>query len=400
MSYANGMKVASLEHWVNINSGSHNPTGLRLMADALVEHLSDMPGTLERIALPPFQDLDGSTVEPGDTLRFRFRPEAPVQVLFSGHMDTVFDEHSPFQRLKMLDGDKANGPGVADMKGGLFIMLEAVTRFLEQDQDGVVGGEILITADEEIGSPASREIILEAGKRAHAGLVFESALPGGELVCARKGTGIYQVQAIGKAAHTGRDFKAGRNAVVALSDLMLRCHALNEGIEDTIVNVGRVSGGGPVNVVPDKAEAWINVRASHESTCELIGSALHELLAESRNRWKGVTFSLEGGFSRPPKEESTGDRDLHKIWNTIEGDLGYTVSGKRETGGSSDGNLLGESGLPHLDGIGIRGNHIHSENEYAVLASIPEQVAKTVGFLNHLSRNPALFNSPPFERRS
>ncbi|NDV61779.1 hydrolase [Puniceicoccales bacterium CK1056] len=394
------MQYASLEHWVNINSGSLNPEGLRLMADALAEHLSGIPGPIERITLPEFRELDGSVIHPGDVLRLRFRSEAPVQVLFSGHMDTVFDKNHSFQRLRMLEDGKANGPGVTDMKGGLFIMLEAVEQFLRENRSGTLGGEILITADEEIGSPASRDLILEAAGRAHLGLVFESALPGGELVCARKGTGTYQVRTRGKAAHTGRDFRAGRNAIVALSDFLLRCHALNESFEDAVVNVGRINGGGAVNVVPDKAEGWLNVRASHESTGNQIERALHDMVGESQARWKGVSFSLEGGFTRPPKEESKGDATLYRIWNTIEHGLGFPESGKRETGGSSDGNLLSQAGLPHLDGIGIRGNYIHSENEYALLESIPEQIAKTVAFLHHFADSPALVATPPLQKPS
>lgn len=392
------MEYATLEHWVNINSGSHNPEGLRLMADALAEHLSGIPGPIERVSLPEFREVDGSVVQPGDVLRLRFRPEAPVQVLFSGHMDTVFDPGHPFQRLRMLEDGKANGPGVADMKGGLFIMIEAVQRFLKEDQSKGLGGQILITADEEIGSPASRDLILEACKEAQLGLVFESALPGGELVCARKGTGTYQVRTIGKAAHTGRDFNAGRNAVVALSDLLLSCHALNDRIEDAIVNVGRINGGGAVNVVPERAGAWLNVRASHESTGNAIEGALRGLVGECQARWDGISFTLEGGFSRPPREESEGDAALHSIWNKVEHDLGFPESGKRETGGSSDGNLLGLAGLPHLDGIGIRGNFIHSGNEYAILESIPEQVSKVVAFLHHLTAHPGLFDTPPLRK--
>lgn len=389
------MEYATLEHWVNINSDSHNPAGLRQMADALLEHLAGIPGPIERIPLSELRELDGTVIQPGDALRLRFRPDAAVQVLFSGHMDTVYEAQHPFQRLRLLEDGKANGPGVTDMKGGLFILIEAVDQFLKKDQRGVLGGEILITADEEIGSPASRGLIREAAERAHIGLVFESALPGGELVCRRKGTGNFRIQASGKSAHTGRDFQNGRNALVGLSDLLLACHSLNDRFADAIVNVSRVHGGGALNVVPDHAEGWLNIRIGTEATARAVETALHELMQQKQARWSGISFSLEGGFTRLPTEETAAGIALHEIWNSVERQLGYPESGKRETGGSSDGNLLSEAGLPHLDGIGIRGGHIHSENEFAILESIPEQIAKTIGFLGALSENPDVVNSPP-----
>lgn len=386
------MQIATLEHWVNINSGSHNPEGLRLMADALQEHLAELPGELERLPLDPVEELDGTVLQPGDALRLRFRPDAPVTVLFSGHMDTVFDREHRFQRLQQLDNGWIRGPGVADMKGGLFILIDAVRQFLERDKTGNLGGEILITADEEIGSPASHGLILEAARNNDLGLVFESALPGGELVCRRKGTGTFQVSATGKPAHTGRDFQNGRNAIVALAAFVADCHALNAEYPDAIVNVGRFRGGGPVNVVPDRAEAWLNLRVGKRETVGLMESALQSLIRDARARTSGVTFALKGGFARPPREETPADEKLHAIWNAVEVALGLQKSGKRETGGSSDGNILGEAGMPHLDGVGIRGGAIHSDEEFAIPESIPGQVAKTVGFLEHLATNPVPLN--------
>jgi glutamate carboxypeptidase len=260
---------------------------------------------------------------------------------------------------------------------------------------GSLGGEILITADEEIGSPGSRELLMEAAAWNHLGLVFESALPGGELVCRRKGTGTYRITAQGKSAHTGRDFAAGRNAVVGLAALMIECHKLNEAYPDAIVNVGRISGGGPVNVVPDQAEAWLNLRIGKRETLSQIQTALEQLVESAGRQWEGVHFKLEGEFARPPKEESPADAALHEVWNAAEASLGLPLSGKRETGGSSDGNVFSEAGLPHLDGIGIRGGAIHSPDEFALLDSIPEQINKVVAFLETVAENPERFNRPP-----
>ena len=366
------------------------------MANALQETLAGIPGALERISLSPVTELDGSVIEPGEALCLSFRPEAPIQVLFSGHMDTVFGPEHSFQKFSLMENGHAHGPGVCDMKGGLFIMLKSVAAYLIKDQKGVVGGKILITGDEEIGSPASHDLLLESAKSCHLGLVFESALPGGELVCERKGTGTFRVTAHGKSAHTGRDFASGRNAVAAIAALMVDCHLLNDSIPDAIINVGSIHGGGPVNVVPDWAEAWLNVRVGQQQTIPQFEGALNKLLEKTMQHWEGIRLECSGSISRPPKEESAQDAALHTIWNKAEVGLGLNPSGKRATGGSSDGNLFSSVGLPNLDGIGIRGGAIHSADEFAILESIPEQIDKTMAFLDLLSADPEILRKPPF----
>lgn len=370
------------------------------MADALQESLSTLPGTLERIVLSPVPTMDGGTHQSGDALRLRFRPEAPVRVLFSGHMDTVFDAHHPFQSLKTDAAGIWHGPGVADMKGGLYIMIEAVRRFLEQDQLNTLGGEILINADEELGSIGSQDLLREAAEWNHLGLVFESCLPGGELVRGRKGTGTFKVIAHGKAAHTGRDFEKGRNAVAALSSLLVECHALNGKIPEAIINVGNFMAPGPVNVVPDTAEAWLNIRIGRPESVQVIKDHLDRLIHQTEAAMAGIRIEITGDFLRAPKTETPANAALHDLWNQAEENLGFPPAGKRDTGGSSDGNVIGAAGLPHLDGIGIMGGDIHSDKEFAHPESIERQISKTVEFLNLVARQPGTFCASPFGRES
>ncbi len=372
------------------------------MADALEEELERLPGggTVERIRLESCVDLDGSRVRPGDALRLWVRADAPVRVLLNGHMDTVFGPDQPFQRLERLPDGRLRGPGVADMKGGLLILVESARRFLMEDARGMVGLEIVITADEEIGSPGSHVLLRAAAARNHLGLVFESALPGGGLVCRRMGTGTFRVCARGKSAHSGRNFAEGRNAVAALAALVVACHELNGRLDDSIVNVGSITGGGPVNIVPDRAEAWVNIRTGCPETAARAPAILRELIQATEARHEGVTFALDGGFARPPKAETPADAALHALWNAAETRLGLPPSGKGGTGGSSDGNLLGAAGLPHLDGVGIQGGALHSEEEFALPDSVPPQIAKTVAFLNLLAEDPGLVQRPPLGKAS
>lgn len=355
------------------------------MAELVEEALRGIEGERERIDPAECQLMGGEVFSSGPILRVRFRPEAPVQVLFSGHMDTVYGLESGFQKLQILTDGRLHGPGVADMKGGLLVLIEAVKEFLKRDRQGRIGGEILITSDEEIGSPASHEEIILSAKRNHYGLVFESALPGGELVSARKGTGTFRITAHGKAAHTGRDYWNGRNAIAALASAIGQVHALNAPEEDCILNVGKISGGGAVNIVPDYAEAWINVRSGSIATARGMRTRLEEIIGLVEAEHAGVNLQLEGEFSRPPRVETETCARLHRLWNRAEQRIGLPTSGKRETGGSSDGNLLAEAGLPHLDGVGIRGGAIHSPDEFALAESIGEQIARTVAFLKELS---------------
>lgn len=394
--YGSGMETALLESWVNINSGTGNRDGLSRMAAALEAVLRGLPGSFERITPAPVVTGPGKTVQAGDLVRLSFRKGAPVQVLFSGHMDTVYGPEHPFQRLTRLPGGKLHGPGVADMKGGLFIMIESVRRFLAEDKLGTLGGEILINADEETGSVGSHEILEDAARRHHLGLVFESCLPGGELVRCRKGTGTFQLTAHGRAAHTGRDFENGRNAVAAMSLLLTRCHELNGSLPDAIVNVANFLSPGPVNVVPDHATASLNIRIGLPESVHVIQEELSRLIREVEASMEGIRIEMEGGFLRAPKTETPANAALHEIWNAVERDLGLPTSGKRDTGGSSDGNIFGAVGLPHLDGVGIMGGAIHSDQEYAMEESIPRQIARTTGFLHRISENPHLLQQPPF----
>jgi len=378
------MELDLLEKWVKQNSGTRNPDGLARMADALMERLSRLPGSLERIPLPACTSLEGAPFTPGDAVRLRFREDAPLRILLSGHMDTVFTPDDPFQNVTRLPDGSWKGPGIADMKGGLFIMIEALDRFLQEDTSGCLGGEILITADEEIGSPASRDLLVETAKRHHLGLVFESSLPGRELVSRRMGTGTFTVSASGRSAHTGRDFENGRNAVAGLAWCAVKAHALNQQLDDTIINVGRFSGGGALNVVPDEARMWLNVRVGTLQAVGRLETVFKELIQDANRTWEGMRFTCDGEFTRPPKEESAAEARLHELWNTAQRSLGYEPSGKRATGGSSDGNLFAGAGLPHLDGVGIRGGAIHSREEFAFPESLPEQIETTVAFLKKL----------------
>jgi glutamate carboxypeptidase len=379
------MEIATLKDWININSGSLNQEGLSRMADALSLALAALPGRLERIPGQPYTDLDDSIVHPGDCLCLHFNESAPIQILLSGHMDTVFGVDHPFQSC-WEDGALLRGPGVADMKGGLFVMIAALKAFLS-DGPTRVGGKVLINGDEEIGSIGSGDLLRSMARACHLGLVFESALPDGALINQRKGTATIRLIAKGIAAHTGRDFSKGRNALVAMADLANACHGLNQEFPEALLNVGRLQGGGPVNVVPDYAEAWLNIRTDDPEMFHTIITAIEDRVRDVNSRHPDIRFEMRTGATRLPRRETAAETILRAKWNGVESALGLPCSGTRSTGGTSDGNIFAEVNLPHLDGVGVHGGDIHSDQEFCLLESIPTQIAKTTAFLRTLETN-------------
>ena len=303
ISAANAALVARAVGWCEIASGSRNLPGLETQRVALVETLAALPGELESVALAASAEVDasGETSALGHTaaLRLTVRPEAPVQVVLTGHYDTVYPAHSPFRTLTRRYDGALNGPGIADMKGGISVMLGALEAFERHPLAARLGYVVLLSPDEELGSPASAPLLADAARKGHVGLTYEPCLPDGALVGARKGSGNFDLIVTGRAAHAGRDFAAGRNAVAAAADLAARLHALNGRREDVTLNIGRIDGGGPLNVVPRVAVLRFNVRVPDAAAAEWCRARIAALLASATA--PDIHYQLHGGFHRPAK---------------------------------------------------------------------------------------------------
>jgi glutamate carboxypeptidase len=388
--------IDRLIDWTNQNSGSLNPGGLRAMQDLVREAFSSLPGRMDVLPLPADCPAGSCGI-----LRIVNRPEAPIQVLLDGHLDTVFGPDSPFQKCTELDTKRIQGPGVTDMKGGLVVMLAALQAFEACPWREKIGWEVLISPDEELGSPHSAPLLREAARRHHFGLVFESSLPDGQLVRARMGVGAVSYVVRGRAAHVGRDFEAGRNAIDALSEIILKASDLNRSMEGVIVNVGRIEGGGPINVVPDRAEADLNIRVWRADQMADLEERLRQCGSVIAFR-EGFEVEFSGGFSRGPKEVSP---EVEVLFGALCG-CGRSIGlefGWRDTGGGSDGNILAMEGLPNIDSLGVRGEFIHSEREYVLVDSLVERASLSALFLMRLARGdlglPASILERPIERR-
>ena len=366
--------LARVESWAAINSGSRNLKGLATTADALSPALAAL-GDVQRVAPAAATQVgaDG-VVRPlvhGDNLHLVVRPDAPVRVLLTGHMDTVFPIDSPFQACRWLDATTLNGPGTADMKGGIAVMLAALAAFETSPFADRLGYEIVINSDEEVSSPGSAPLLAAAAQRCHLGLTYEPALPDGTLAGGRKGSGNFSAVVRGRAAHAGREIEVGRNAVLAAADLALRLAALMRSHSGVSVNPAKIDGGGPNNIVPDTAVLRFNVRPATPEGQLAVAAAINAIIAEVAAAHE-VTITLDGSFARPPKPLDANQLRLFELVRDCGADLGLPIAW-RDTGGVCDGNNLAATGLAVVDTLGPRGGAIHSHDEFLCTDSLLER---------------------------
>lgn len=369
--------------WAHLNSGSDHVAGLARMRATLEEMFREkLPGAVISAIHLPGTDAKALSV--------RMRPTAPVQVLLSGHYDTVYGAEHPFQRCEQIDEKILRGPGVADMKGGIVVMLAALAGFEQTPEREKLGWEVLLTPDEETGSTASRDALREAAQRHQLGLVFEPAREDGSLVRSRMGTGVFTITCRGRAAHAASPRREGRNAIVALAEFLVSAERIQNEIPGVLLNVGHIAGGGALNIVPDRAIAGINIRVARTSAVAAVQDAL-AALADAVNRREGFSLEITGGFDRPPLEPDARTEEAFAAWNDAARECGVALPGWLDVGGGSDANLLAEAGLPCLDGLGPVGGKLHSPDEYIELPSLGERARIATAFLTRLAQRGRAF---------
>jgi glutamate carboxypeptidase len=362
--------------WAAINSGSRNLAGLERMADLLVDAFAALPGLirLERPAKVEAVDSGGRTIqiEHGRHLHLTVRPTAPVQLLLTGHMDTVYGADHAFQETRWLEEGVLNGPGVADMKGGLAVMLAALKAVEKSKLADRIGYEVVINSDEEVGSPASATLLTRAAQGKRAALTYEpAALPDGTLAGARPGSGNFSFVVKGRSAHAGRNPEEGRNAVVAASELALRlAMSKTPGLS---INPAKIDGGSPNNVVPDLAILRVNLRPRTSDDEEIAARLIAKALDETAKQ-HDVFIEAHGGFGRPPKPLTEEAEALFELVKKAGADLGQEIAWQA-TGGVCDGNNIAACGVPVVDTMGVRGGKIHSAEEFLIADSLAERAA-------------------------
>jgi len=366
--------LAQVEAWAAVNSGSRNLIGLGEVAALLADAFSALPGKLRLEDPAPVDSVTPEglllPIRHGRNLHLIVRPDAPVQLLFTGHMDTVFAADHAFQDVFWREEGVLGGPGVADMKGGLAILLAALKAVEESPVSASFGYEVVVNSDEELGSPGSAALIAEAARGKKAALTYEpSALPDGTLAGARPGSGNFSLIVQGRSAHAGRNPEEGRNALLAAAELaLLLAEAKGEGLS---VNPAKIDGGGPNNVVPDHAVLRINMRPTTLADQSRAQAALEEAVATVASK-RDVRINMHGGWGRPPKPLDPAAERLFALVRDCGADLGQSI-GWRDSGGVCDGNNIAACGVPVVDTMGVRGGAIHSDSEYLIVESLAER---------------------------
>ncbi|RVT41135.1 hydrolase [Sphingobium algorifonticola] len=385
--------LAQVERWAAVNSGSRNLAGLAQMAGLLADAFAVLPGALTLVDPAPVDAVgaDGGIYprDHGRHIHLSVRPDAPVQILLTGHMDTVFGAEDSFQTLRWLEPGVLNGPGVADMKGGIAVMLAALVA-LERSPDAArIGYDVILNSDEEVGSPSSAALIARLARGKQAAFTYEpSALPDGTLAGARAGSGNFSIIVFGRSAHAGRNPEDGRNALLAAADIALRLKAASGITPDGrgfSCNPARIDGGSPNNVVPDQAVLRVNFRPRTPAD-EAAASALLDQVIADVALAHDVVIHRHGSFGRPPKPMDDRAQRLFGLVQQCGADLGLSI-GWKDTGGVCDGNNIAACGVPVVDTMGARGGSIHSAEEYLLTESLPERAALSALALMRLANH-------------
>ncbi|MBF5090755.1 hydrolase [Novosphingobium sp. NBM11] len=381
-----GAMLSQVQAWSAVNTGTRNLDGLARQWDLLADAFSDLPGEIRKVEPARVTAIaaDGREEEVGHGAHFvlSVRPQAARRYLLTGHMDTVFPATHAFQQQRWLDDETLNGPGVADMKGGIAVILAALAAFETSVAAGNVGYDVMINSDEETGSLASAALIAELARGKAAALTYEpSALPDGTLAGARAGSGNFSLIVTGRSAHAGRNPQDGRNAIVAAADLALRLKHMETATLS--VNPARIDGGSANNVVPDHAVLRFNIRPRAVTDADRFAVALRGLIAEIEREHE-VSIHLHGGLSRPPKPLDPPAEALFGLVRDCGAALGQPIRWQ-SSGGVCDGNNIAALGVPVVDTMGVRGGAIHSPDEFLIVSSLAERAALSALVLHRLS---------------
>ncbi len=355
-----GAMVDSILELVAHESPSGDKPALDALADRLTRRYEGCGARVERMV----------NVAGGDHLRVVWGegPEPPILVLC--HFDTVW----PVGTLALMpigvEGDRAHGPGIYDMKTSLVMIQAAIGALAAMGTRPCRQVVLLATSDEEIGSPTSRLLIEEEAKRSACTLVLEPPLADGRLKTSRKGIGQYTLRTRGRPAHAGVEPEKGASAILEIAHQILGVMALAKPELGTTLNVGKVSGGTAANVIAAEATATIDLRASTLDEAARVDAALRALKPVGR----GTHVEISGGLNRPPMERTKGNLVLYEQARVFGRQLGLTL-GEGGTGGGSDGNFTSAVGCPTLDGLGCEGLGAHAPEEQIQIESLVPRTA-------------------------
>ena len=352
--------LAELESLVNIDCGSYTPSGVNRIADAVASALEELGAQVERL---PHRPGNGEP-QLGDLVIGRLAGDGP-RLLLLGHMDTVFDEGTAALRPYRVEDERAKGPGTGDMKGGLLAGLHALAALQANGQRPNV--TFLANPDEEIGSTFSGPHIRRLAAEHDAALAMECARANGDIVSARKGIADLEITFHGRAAHAGVEPEKGRSAILAAARQVNALHELNGRWPTVTVNAGVIAGGMRPNVVAERCDVQLDLRAATVAEFDLAYREVERLIGQPAV--PDVSAELRRLAHHPPMERTPANGRLAALAIAIANELGFELR-DTATGGAGDANITSHAGLPSLDGLGPIGGDDHSVDEWLDLASV------------------------------
>ncbi len=369
--------IHDLKTLVNIDSGSDNITGIEKVAHFLAPRLEAIGLTvsLERLGdrgVPCLHACNAAADQKAD-------------LLMLGHMDTVFPAGEVQRRPFAVAGDRATGPGVCDMKGGLLMALHVLETLHGRGLLGRLSIKVCFNGDEEVGSRASRAWIQAHAASSRRAFVFEPCRPGYRFVLKRKGGGSFRITATGMSAHAGVEPELGANAAVEIAHQVLAIQKFNDRVGDGVsANVTVIAGGTKSNIIPDAARASVDVRVTRSSDIVPVKSFFSSL--QDRTHVPGVSVSVSGGVGRPPMDADDRTMQLWDLFKRSAAETGLKI-GYIATGGCSDGNFASAVGTPTIDGMGLVGGNAHRPDEYVDLGCIDPQIQLIAGVCQAIAQN-------------
>ena len=365
----NDAMVAAIADLVDIESPSHNVHQSKKMVDCVVDMFRGLPIelTFERHLAEQY----------GEHLIIRAFPSSNKKpVLLLGHTDTVHPLGANEKNPTRIEDNNFFGCGIFDMKANIVLMAEALRYFAETGTRPRRPVTILLSCDEEVGSHTGKEHVVREAAVAECCFIFEPSLDG-KVKTGRKGTGMFTLHAHGIPAHAGLDPEKGASAILELSRQIERLHELNDLEAGTTVNVCTVRGGTTTNVIPEYADCQIDVRFATISEARRVEAAIHSLKPVDQR----VRLALSGEINRPPMERTAAVAELFEKTRRLAASFDYDLD-EAQVGGGSDGNFVGELGIPLLDGLGITGSGAHTLHEHILVSDIAKRATLVTALLH------------------
>jgi glutamate carboxypeptidase len=369
--------VEDLRAMVNVDCGSFTPEGVNEIADQCQTRFEAGGWKVDRIPHVP----SGAEPQLGDLVVGRLDGAGGPRVLMIGHTDTVFEPGTAAERPFKIEGDRATGPGVSDMKGGLLTGFFAIEVLQEAGFDGFGSITYICNPDEEIGSPFSRPHIQQAATNADAAFVLEGARENGDIVSARKGVSDFRIEIHGRAAHAGVEPERGRSAILEAAHKVIALHQLNGLWPGVTVNAGVIEGGTRPNVVAERCVLHVDVRSPQEDSLAAAEAEVRRI-ADATTVGDVMVEVDSGGWHRPMEKNEGGAR-LAALAKEVARDLGFELH-DAATGGASDANTTSAAGVPTLDGLGPVGGDDHGPREWIDLTSVAPRISLLAGIVSRL----------------